>query len=388
MTTRRPRRLDAVFVRKVDQPGRYGDGRGGFGLSLLVQITGRGVIKSWTQRVVQRNGRDTSIGLGGHPAVSLSDAREAAARNALMVRAGQDILSERQRSVATGMTFAEAAERAIQSHSMAWKNGKTAQVWHAMLSSYVYPSIGNMPISAVTSADVFGVLSPVLQSKPAIGAKIKTQLNTVFAWAAAHDLVTTNPLLAVGRALPKTAGKVQHHKALPWQEVPAMLATVDASSAAETTKLCIRLLALTAARSGEVRGATWDEFDGDVWVIPPSRMKEGKAHRVPLSEAALAVLERAWELTGGQGLVFPSWTGRSITPGALSKLFADLGIACVPHGLRSTFRVWAAEAGVSWDVAEHALAHVTGTQSERAYMRSDLFEQRAEVMQRWATAIS
>ena len=124
MTTRRPRRLDAVFVRKVDQPGRYGDGRGGFGLSLLVQLSGRGLVKSWTQRVVARNGRDTSIGLGGHPAVSLSDARELAARNALMVKAGEDILSERQRSVASGLTFQQAAERAIQAYSLDWKDGR------------------------------------------------------------------------------------------------------------------------------------------------------------------------------------------------------------------------------------------------------------------------
>ena len=319
--------------------------------------------------------------------MSLSDAREQAARNALAVKAGEDILGERQRSVASGLTFQQAAERAIQAYSPDWK-GKTAQVKRAQLETYAYPAIGGIQVNEVTPADVYGLLTPIWTTKRAMAGKVKTTLSSIFAWAIANDLVSGNPVLAITRALPRAGGKVQHHKALPWQEVPAMLAKIDGSGAAESTKLCIRLLALTAARSGEVRGAAWDEFDGDTWTIPASRMKEGKAHRVPLSEAALAVLERARELTGGQGLVFPSWTGRSITPGALSKLFIDLGIACVPHGLRSTFRTWAAESDVPREIGEFCLAHVVGSQAERAYMRSDLYQQRAEVMQRWAAAIS
>ena len=257
-----------------------------------------------------------------------------------------------------------------------------------MLATYVYPEIGNIPINEVTNADVFKVLSPVWATKRAMAGKVKTAMNAIFAWAAANDLVQVNPVLAVNGALPKAGGKVQHHRALPWEEVPAMLATVDASGAAETTKLCVRFLTLTACRSGEVRGATWDEVDGDVWTIPGERTKTGKAHRVPLSGPAIDVLVRALELTGGHGLIFPSRTGRALSEGALSKLFGELGIPAVPHGLRSTFRVWAAEHDVPREVAEFALAHVVGTQAERAYQRSDLFRQRVEVMATWGETLT
>ena len=286
------------------------------------------------------------------------------------------------------LTFQQAAERAIQSYAQGWKTEKTAQVWRGMLVQYVYPAIGGIPINAVTSSDVFSVLSPVWPVHRATATKVKTTINAVFAWAAANDLVQSNPVLAINRALPKAGGTVQHRKALGWGEVPAMLATIRDSGAAATTKLCVEFLALTACRSGEVRGMTWDEIDGDVWTVPGERMKQGKPHRVPLSSAALSVLEQARELTGGQGLVFPSKTGRPLSDGALSKLFKDLGIDCVPHGLRSTFRVWAAEADVPREVAEFALAHVVGTQAERAYQRSDLFRQRVEVMQTWGDALT
>ena len=240
----------------------------------------------------------------------------------------------------------------------------------------------------MTSADVYRLLTPIWTTKRAMASKVKATIGRVFSWAIANDFVKTNPVQAVNGALPKAGGKVQHHRALPWQEVPAMLEKVDGSGAAETTKLCVRLLTLTACRSGEVRGASWDEFDGTTWTIPASRMKEGAAHVVPLSEAALAVLERSRELTGGDGLVFKSWTGRSITAGALSKLFSDLELGCVPHGMRSSFRVWAAEADIPREIAEFCLAHVVGSAAERAYQRSDLYQQRGGVMERWAAACS
>ena len=345
-------------------------------------------MKSWTQRVLQRNGRPTSIGLGGVEWVSLAEAREEAARNALAIKAGEDVLGDRQRRDPAMLTFQQAAERAIQSYAQGWKNDKTAQVWHGMLKQYVSPRIGGIPINEVTSADVFGVLSPVWTVRRATATKVKTTINAVFAWAAANDLVESNPVFAINRALPKAGGQVTHRRALAWGDLPAMLATIRGSGAAETTKLCVEFLALTAARSGEVRGMTWDEIDGDVWTVPGERMKQGKPHRVPLSSAALAVLDKARALTGGQGLVSPSKTGRPLSDGALSKLFKDLGIDCVPHGLRSTFRVWAAEADVPREVAEFALAHVVGSAAERAYQRSDLFRQRVEVMDRWADAIA
>ena len=388
MRMNRPRRLDAEFVRKVNYPGRFGDGRGGFGLSLLVQLSGRGIIKSWTQRIVQRNGRPTSIGLGSYLSVSLADAREAAARNALAVKAGEDVLSDRQRRDPAMLTFQQAAERAIQSYAQGWQNDKTSQVWRSMLASYVYPRIGNLPLNEVSGADLFATIQPVWTTHRATATKVRTAINAIYAWAIANDIATTNPLHNVKGALLKVGGQVTHRKALAWADVPAMLATIRDSGAAETTKLAVEFLALTAARSGEVRGAEWGEIDGGVWTVPASRMKQGKPHRVPLSTAALAVLAKARALTGGHGLVFPSRTGRPLSDGTLSKLFKDLGIDCVPHGLRSSFRVWAAEADVPREVAEFALAHVVGSAAERSYQRSDLFRQRVEVMQTWGDVLT
>jgi len=388
---RRPVRLNAEFIRKIDQEGRFGDGRGSFGLSLLVQLSGRGLNKSWTQRLIQRNGKQTSIGLGAWPTVSLAEAREAAASNALAVKAGDDVLAERRaRSIPSDVpTFGTAAEIAIQGYAQHWKGGgRTADVWRAMLERHVYPAIGGMRVDEITGGDVYDILNPLWSSHHAMAVKIKTALNAVFGWCYTHGFVEVNPVQNLRGQL-RGAVKVQHHRALPWHEVGAALARVDASGAAETTKLALRFLALTAARSGEVRAAEWHELDVDLrcWVIPADRMKTGKPHRIPLSEAACAVLRRAEQLTGGVGLVFPSRTGRRISDGALSKLFAELAINSVPHGLRSSFRVWAAEADVPREVAEHALAHVVGPESERAYQRSDLYRQRFEVMERWAAAI-
>lgn len=390
---RRPTRLNVEYIRKIDQPGCYGDGRGGFGLSLLVQVSGRGLIKSWTQRIVRRNGRPTTIGLGGYPSVGLMEAREQAARNILEQKSGVDILAGRGRSasssVAGMLTFEQAAERAIQTYASSWKSAKTSEVWHSALSTYVYPRIGSIPINEVTSGDVYGVLSPVYGSKQSMASKLRTAINAIFAWAAAHDLVTHNPTLALRGAI-KVKAQTTHRRSIPWQELPDALEKVDASGAMEATKLCLRFLALTAVRSGEARGARWDEVDLEarVWTIPGERMKEGKEHRVPLSERVLAVLERARGCSGDSELVFPSArTGGVLGDGTLSKLFSELGIPAVPHGLRSSFRVWAAEHDVPREVAEHCLAHVEGSASSLAYDRSDYFRQRVGVMERWAEAI-
>ena len=386
----RPTRLSVDFVRKLDRPGRYGDGRGSFGLSLLVQPSGDGVSKSWTQRLKQRNGRDTSIGLGGWPVVSLAQAREQAAANALAVKAGEDVLAARvQRAPSLGITFEQAAERAIEHYAPDWKTEKTASTFRAMLATYAYPSIGGTAIKEVTSPDVSRVLSPVLRAKPAIGSKLRTIINEIYAWAIMQGLVTTNPILGANRALPK-ASKATHHRSAPWQDVPELLSTIDGSGAGATTKLAVRFLALTACRSGEVRGARWSEVDVDArtWTIPGERMKQGLAHRVPLSGAAMDVLEQARAVAGDSELIFPSKTGRNLSEGALSKLFKELGSASVPHGLRSSFTVWAAEHDVPREVSEFALAHVVGSASERAYRRSDLFKQREQIMADWADAIA
>ena len=390
MMGRRPRRLSTEFIRRVDCPGRYGDGRGGFGLSLLVQLSGRGLVKSWTQRVVARDGRPTSLGLGGYPAVALAEARRAAAANAIAIKSGKDVLAERERSSgSTGLTFAQAAERAIESLSPHWKGSKTAAVWHAMLTSHVYPSIGEMQVARVSPADMYGVLAPLWCSRRPTAIKIRTVINAVYAWAAAQGMAASNPALAVNAALPKGGAKAGHFRALPWQDIPAALARVEASGARAAVKGVVRFAALTAARSGEARGATWEEIDLDAatWTLSAERTKSGRAWRVPLSEAALAVLGQACARTGGVGLVFPGMGGAVIGDSTLGQLFRKLGIEGTPHGLRSGFRSWAAEHDVDHGVAEFCLAHVEGSSTVAAYQRSDLLERRRPIMERWAETI-
>ncbi len=388
---RRPKRLNGEFVRRVGEPGRYGDGRGSFGLSLLVKETRGGLSKNWTQRLWQRNGRMTSVGLGAYPAVTLDRAREAAARNALAVKAGEDVLTDRMRIARLSVpTFRQAAERVAETYEPSWRGSRTAIAWRARLNEYVYPSLGDIRVDAITSADIYGLLAPIWIDRRATASKVRSAINAVMTWALAQGFISASPTAAVGAALPRGGAKVQHRPAISWAELPAALIKVDASGAAPVTKLVVRFLALSAARSGEVRRMKWEEVDRSTacWTIPGERMKQGKPHRVPLSGAALGVLSRAAELSGDVGLVFPSRGDKPISEGALSKLFGELELGFVPHGLRATFRVWAAEAGVPRELAEHALAHVVGSEAERAYARTDLFELRRGVMARWADAIA
>ena len=186
-------------------------------------------------------------------------------------------------------------------------------------------------------------------------------------------------------ALPRNGNKRQHFKALPYAEVPAAIETVRQSGAHWATVACFEFLTLTATRSGEARLATWNEIDGDTWIVPGERMKAGREHRVPLSDRAVEILNDARDRTGGDGLVFPSKTGRVMSDSSMSKLIRENGIGCVPHGMRSSFRQWAAErTNAPREVCELALAHVNSDAVEAAYQRSDLFDLRRRLMQSWA----
>ena len=392
----RPDRLSATFVRTVTTPGRYGDGRGGHGLSLLVKPSSKsGLSKTWAQRLATADGL-IQVGLGAYPAVTLEAARERAFDQARALRAGTLTAKDRAVPVKAGRhtrhavvpTFSQAAEHTIATHAPSWRNPRTADHWRSRLTAYAYPALGDMPVAAITAADIFGVLSPVWHSRREQARKVRQHIHAVLAWSIAQGHRRDNPADSIGSALPRAGAKVQHFAALPYADIPAALARVDASDAYEVTKLAIRFLTLTAARSGEVRGAHWDEIDGDTWTIPASRMKAGLTHRIPLSAAALDVLNLAREYADSSGLISPSPTGRVLSDNTLSKLFRDLGIAGTIHGMRSAFRDWAAEAGVDRTIAELALAHIEGSATVRAYRRTDLFEARRAVMEAWGQAVS
>ncbi len=377
-----PRRLSAAFVQTITTPGRYGDGRGGFGLSLLVKDTTTGrVSRSWSQRF-RADGQLFQIGLGSFPKVTLSEARKRALANSRIAEAGGN---PRRQPNATP-TFEQSMERAISVLRPGWKSEKTERQLRYLLGEYAVPEIGKKPIDSIMPADVLAFLSPLAMTKPSTAKKLRTQLSQVFKWSIAQGLRSDNPADSnISAGLPRLATK-DHHKALPFGQVADALKTIRGSGAWLGTKLAFEFLVLTAGRSGEVRAATWDEIDLDnaTWTIPAARMKSSREHRVPLSGAALAVLESARQLSDGSGLVFPSSTGRALTDSTISKLLRENGVKAVPHGFRSSFRDWAASANIPRQTAEASLAHVVGDATEAAYLRSDLFELRRGAMESWS----
>ena len=288
-------------------------------------------------------------------------------------------------------TFAEAVKLVIDIHRVSWKDaGRSAKIWQSSLETYATPVIGTKRVSEVTSADVLDVLMQIWNEKPETARRVKHRISAVMRWAVAQGFRDDNPAgEAINEALPRMNGLKRHRRAMNHSKVKDAIDRVRSSDAWESTKMCFEFLTLTAARSGEVRAARWDEIDLDrkVWIVPAERMKTSREHRVPLSGRAVEVVREAADLFGGSGLVFPSTTGKVLSDSTVSKLLRELGIEAVPHGFRSSFRDWCAESGQPREIAEAALAHtVQGV--EGAYFRSDLFERRRQVMEAWAAYIS
>ena len=385
----RPYRLSARFVATIDQPGRYGDGRGSGGLSLLVKHTSRGhLAKSWAQRL-HVDGRQRNLGLGSWPHVSLAEAREKCALNLAARRRGE-LVTGRKRTVPT---FEEALEKVIAVHRAGWKDGsRQEELWRASLRDYAMPKLGGRPVHRITTADVMAVLLPIWNEKRVTARRVRHRISAVMRWAVAQGYREDNPAgEAIGAALPKNGVQVRHLPALPYAEVAGAIEQVRRSGAYPGTALAFEFLVLTACRSGEVRGAMWREIDLEAreWRIPAGRMKTKREHRVPLSTGALAVLRQARELADGSGLVFPSARGRALSEVAMPTMVRNLGIGAVPHGFRSSFRDWAAECSdTPREVCELALAHVNTNAIEAAYRRTDLFERRRSLMEQWAAFLA
>ena len=383
----RPKRLSASFVKTVNQPGRYGDGRGGHGLSLLVKpASAGGFSKIWCQRL-RLNGKPADLGLGSYPVVSLADARAAALSNRQQAARGLD-----PRIRATGLpTFQDAAQTVIEMHAASWeKDSKSEAQWHSSLSAYVYPSIGSKKVDKVKTADVMEVLLPIWTAKPETAQRVRQRIGAVMKWAIAQGFREDNPAgEALGAALPKPGTRRGHHRAMPHHEVGGAMATVQGSGAHLSTILAFQFIVLTACRSGEARLATWDEMDlrAQVWTIPEVRMKARLEHRVPLSESAMEVLRQSKDPSGESGLVFPSPTGRALSDSTISKLCRENGINCVPHGFRSSFADWCREERYDKDLVDICLAHVRRG-VDAAYFRSELLSPRHKLMQAWSNYLA
>ena len=370
-------KLTAARVRTLDKPGMHGDGAG-----LYLRIAPGGS-KQWIFRATV-GGRRCEIGLGAYPALTLAKARDMAQANRAAIAAGRDPLAEKRK--AKMPTFREAAAAVHDALLPTWRNAKHGKQFISTLARYAFPVFGDTPVDKIGREHVLRSLTPIWTAKPETARRVRQRIRTVLKWAQAHGYVEHNAAGdMIDGALPSMPKVRAHQRALPYRDVADALAKVEETDAWAATKLCFRFAVLTAARSGEARAATWPEIDLEArtWTIPGERMKAGKAHRVPLSDAALAVLHRARPLSDGEGLIFPSVTGKMLSDSTVSKLLRENGIEAVPHGFRSSFRDWCAETGKPREIAEAALAHVVQG-VEGAYFRSDLFDARRRLMSDWA----
>ena len=385
--------LTVLQVKHLTQPGTYNDGNG---LTLRVAATGG---KSWVQRVtIDRKPRN--IGLGSFPAIGLKEARAQAWANQRAIRDGSDPITDRRaakgvvEAKAAIPTFQEAAEQVIELRRPTWSSDRHATQWTESLTLHAYPMIGRKSVDEITTADALSVLVPIWTAKPETSTRVRQRMAVVFDWAIAQGLRRPGDNPANGsldKALPRRARLQAHHPALPYSDMPVALNSVRTSTADASTRLAFEFMVLTAARAGEVRGATWNEVDLDTgtWTVPASRMKARKEHRVPLSDRAMEVLREA-EGLDRTGLIFPSKrNGKALSNMAFTNLLRRLEIPAVPHGFRSTFRDWVIEqTATPWAVGEAALAHRLGNSVEAAYARTDLFERRRALMQEWADFVS
>ena len=377
------KKLTAAEVARLKAPGRHPCGEG-----LYLQVTAAGRA-SWLWRY-QRLNKAHEMGLGPYPVVTLATAREAVLEARRTIHAGLDPLAERRRQPASEVTFAGAAEEYIASHTAGWRNPKSAAQWRSSLATYAIPRLGGMAVAAVGVEDVLAVLKPIWSSKPETARRIRGRIEAILDAAKARGLRDgENPARWQGgldHLLPSMTKvrEVRHHEALPPAALPGVMAHLAGMSG--TAALAVRFIALTACRASEALGATWTEIKGGVWIRPAARMKAGVAHRQPLSRQALAVLEEAARRREGD-LLFPgAVAGKPVSLTSLMNALraAGAGQATV-HGLRTTFRTWAAEVDrAPREVAEMCLAHTVGTAVERAYARTDLIDQRRELLQRWA----
>ena len=371
------RELTHQKVRQVVKPGRYTDA-GGFGLYLNVA---KGGSKSWMQRLTVA-GRRRDIGLGSCRMVTLAEARDKAKANRAAVMAGRDPVADRDRE--RPPTFAEAA---IAAHAVLTAESSESHrlEWLAVLDRHAQ-ALRDIRVDAITRQDVLRVLGP-LDDRRETQQRLRHRIRAVLAWAQArgHIAGSNEAGECLNAALPQRRGERAHHAALDHADIPAAFAAIANDSA---TGLALRFAILTGARSGEATGARWAEVDLEAatWTLPGERMKGRHSHRVPLSRAALAVLEAARALGGGSDLIFqsPIRRGQAVTGQGLREALRCAGLAATVHGFRTSFRSWCADGDWRWDACEMALAHNVGGAVERSYQRSDLLEARRDLMQAWA----
>jgi integrase len=401
---RQQQRLSALQVSKLTKPGLYGDGGG-----LTLQITATGA-KSWLLRYMIA-GKPFGMGLGPTHTVSLAEARQKARDARLLLLEGiNPLAAKKQNQIAAAladanmMSFDECAKVYILAHKAAWKNAKHCDQWTNTLNTYASPVFGNLPVAEINTGLVVKCLAPIWETKAETASRLRGRIESVLGWATTSGYRTgENPARWKGHlenllANTSRISRIKNHPSLPWQQVGAFMLAIRAREGLAARALEFAIL--TACRSGEARGARWSEFDlrDKTWTIPAERMKAKREHQIPLSDAALALLN---SLPKDTDVVFVGTKGQALTDMSLTSvirrmngngkpIWADSnGDAVTVHGFRSSFRMWAAEAtNYPREVAEHALAHQLPDAVERAYQRGSQFAKRTALMTEWAVYCS
>jgi integrase len=317
--------------------------------------------------------------------------------------AGGDPIERRNREqraaalAASAFTFEKAARKVHEELKPSWRNAKHADDWIRSLEAYAFPLLGAKKLDAIAPANCADVLRPIWLEKAETASRVRQRMHAVMQWAWAHGHIAANPVGVVDYILPKQNAKKEHQPAMPWRDVPTFVkAHVAEFKPGEATRAAPLFLILTAARSGEVRGAVWDEFDLEtgVWAIPGERTKAKETHRVALSKPALTLVKSLKEQKLHEMLVFPSPRGKVLSDMVLTSFLRRVTAksdaperVATAHGFRSSFRDWASEQGYARDLAERALAHTVANRVEAAYHRTDLLEQRRPMMEAWAAYV-
>lgn len=373
-------RLSARTAQTLAAEGKHHDGGG---LYLVIDAKGR----RWVLRYQIRR-RRREMGLGPYPLISLARARELAEEARRAVAEGTDPIQARK--VASGVpTFGEVADRLIADLSPGWRGRATEASWKRSLVVQA-AKIRPLPVSEVTAEDVLDVVKPIWTTMAESGAKLRERIERVLdAATAAGWRGGDNPARWKGnlqhRLPPRQKLAQGHHRAIAWQEVPAVVQRLRAN--ASTGARALLWTILTAAREGMTTGATWREIEGDVWIVPAGRMKEGVEHRVPLPPEALDVLARVRPRKPAPSApIFPgARRGSFMSDATMDAVLKRMGVDATPHGFRSTFRDWAGDCtDHPREVAEMALAHKVGSDVERAYRRGSALEKRRRLMADWA----
>lgn len=389
-------RLNALGVKRLKKPGKYSDG---YGLYLQIEASGT---KSWVFRYKMRGRKNSRyMGLGSLITLSLLEARQRAEEQRKLIAQGIDPIEEREKALiakaladAKAMTFKQSAEKYIDQHKAKWSNAKHAEQWASTLERYAYPVLGNLPVAAIDVGLVHKVLKPIWNTKTETASRLRSRIESILSWAKALNYRTgDNPAEWRGTLdqilpHPSTVQDVIHHKALPYEEIGTFMEQLRSREGVGA--LALEFLILTAARTGQVTQATWDEIDleSKLWKAPREHMKLRKEHRVPLSNPALAVLKTIKKEYELDAFVFPGGKeGKPLSGGAMESVLKRMGWkdVCTVHGFRSTLYDWAAEqTNYPNIVIQMALAHSVGDKTEAAYRRGDLLKKRERLMSDWA----